>query len=759
MIAPASGARSSGSARGGASGGGTSDAGRAGARDSRATLLWERFVGGDGLTLTLLSLALLSVALPLQQGNWAPGMPPPLIVAALGGAAGYAMSRAGWSGLRTSLVGGASGLALAIFAGASVAEGAGAPSRLANAFADLADWIAAVPTDETRAGLVEFAMFLTLVVWAFTLSGAWLALRRAHGWTTVLLGGVMTAFALSHLGGWVVLRLAAFMTASAALLIHLSAARRMAGWRARGAAFDSRSTLAHSGVILGLGLLITAVAAVLPAPSAAPLGAASRALDGAAQAASAHFARLFSALPARRDYHTITFDERTHFQGEPNFYEEELFTVQGPPTYWRARTYAVYEGDGWATAPGAEYAPFEDAPSPEGSNRARQTHEFRVAAATDTLFTGGLPAAFDRPAEGMTAAGAGPGVMQARFSEGREYFPTRVNLNYVSTGLESTATAFQLRRAGEAYPEWADAYLQLPETLPRRVRALAERIAADAENPYDAALAVRDHVIGMPYRLDVAPPPEGADGVDYFLFESQEGYCDYHASAAAVLLRAAGIPSRYVLGYATGVFNPAVGAYEVTGVNYHAWVEAYFPGYGWIPFEPTPPDAVEFGGQGLGPPPVLAEQPEIAFGEIPEDEDEEGFVVDFAPRREIPAWVIGLLGVAGALAAVAPIAAWRQWWWKLGRLPRPDELFAKMARLGAVAGVQKRPHQTAMEYADALAGEAPSRAREIGHIAAAYALRRYAPGRVPLGALRDAERAWSSLRWALLRRAFRLRSE
>ena len=751
MTTPAAGTSSPGTSRAGTLGAGT--------RGARAVLLWERFVGGDGLTLTLLSLALFSVALPLQQGNWAPGMPPPLLVAALGGASGYAMNRLGWSGLRTSLAGAGAGLALAVVAGASVAEGAGVPARLANAFADLADWAAAVPTDETRAGLVEFAMFLTLVAWGFAVSGAWLALRRAHGWTTVLLGGVMTAFALSHLGGWLVLRLAVFMTASAALLIHLSAARRMAGWRARGAAFDSRSTLAHSGVILGLGLAVTAFAAVLPAPSAAPLGAAARALDGAAQTASAHFARLFSALPARRDYHTITFEERTRFQGEPNFYEELLFTVQGPPTYWRARTYAVYTGEGWATAPGAGYAPFQDVPAPEGISRARQTHAFRVAAATDTLFTGGLPAAFDRPAEGMTAEGAGPGAMQARFSEGREYFPTRVNLSYVSTGLESTASPFQLRRAGEEYPAWTDAYLQLPETLPGRVRGLAASITEGAENPYDAALAVRDYVIGVPYRLDIGPPPEGADGVDHFLFESREGYCDYHASAAAVLLRAAGIPSRYVLGYATGAFDPASGAYEVTGLNYHAWVEAHFPGYGWIPFEPTPPSAIEFGGQGLGPPPVLAEQPEIEFGEIPEDEDEAGFAVDFAPRREIPAWVIGLLGIAAALAAAAPVAAWRQWWWKLGRLPRADELFAKMARLGAAAGVQKRPQQTPREYADALAAEAPSRAREIGQVAAAYELRRYAPGRVPLGALRDAERAWESLRWAMLRRAFRLRSE
>ena len=731
--------------------------GAAAPASGRVVLLWERFVAGEGLTLTLASLALLSVALPLQQGNWAPGMPPPLLIAALGGAAGYAAHRLGWGALRTSLAGAGAGLALAVAAGASVADGAGVPSRLANAFADVADWAAAVPTDETRAGLVEFAMFLTLVVWAFAASGVWLALRRAHGWTTALLGGVMAAFAVSHLAGWAALRLAAFMTAAAALLIHLSAARRMAGWRSRGVAFDSRSTLAHSGVILGAGLLVTAFAAAFPAPSAAPFGAAARALDGAAQAAGAHFARLFSALPARRDYHTITFDRRTVFQGEPNLTEELLFTAQGPPTYWRARSYGVYTGGGWDTAPGADYAPFRNAPAPEGRNRTPQTHEFRVAAATDTLFSGGLPAAFDRPAEGMTADGAGPGVLQARFSEGREYFPTRVNLTYVSTGLESSAAPFQLRRAGEEYPEWTAAHLQLPETLPERVRALAESLAAGAESPYDAALAIRDHVIRVPYRLDVAAPPEGADGVDHFLFESREGYCDYHASAAAVLMRAAGIPSRYVVGYATGAYDAAIGAHRVTGLNYHAWVEAYFPGYGWIPFEPTPPTAIEFGGQELGPPPVLAEQPDIEFGEIPEDEDEIGFAVDFAPRREVPAWLAGLLAALGALAVAAPAFAWRRWWWRLGRLPRSDELFAKMARLGSVMGVPKRPDQTPREYADALAAEMPPLAGEVRRVAAAYELRRYAPGRVPLGALRDAEASWPTLRWAMLRRAFRLR--
>ena len=719
---------------------------------------WEDYISGAGLTVTLVGLLLFAVVMPLQEGNWVRGMPAPFLIAVLGGVAGWAMHQLDWKALRAIATSSTLGLLLAVYAGTTTAEGFPITTRVFNAVQDISQWIAAIPTDETQAGLIEFAMFLTLSLWLLCFYGVWLALRSAHGWTTVLFGGVMLAFALSNLPGGLGWRLGIFMASAVMLLIHLNAVRRIEEWRGRGAVFDARTVLAQSGIVLGVALLVTAMVAAFPAPPGAPLAAVARALDGTTHQVGSQFSRLFNALPSRRDYKTITFDQKTHFQGNPELTDTLMFTVRGPKTYWRARSYAVYTGTGWETGEDPEFVPFEEVTSPNDRRRVPQTNEFRVAAATDTLFTGGLPETFDQPAEALTTPASGPGALQVRFSTGREYFPTRVNLRYVSTGLESLAVPRELRAAGEEYPEWTQAYLQLPETLPERVRTLAAALTAEAETPYDKAATIRNFLIAIPYNLDIQAPPEGADGVDHFLFESRTGYCDYYASAAVVLMRAAGIPSRYVLGYAPGRLNVAWGVYEVRELNYHSWVEAYFPDFGWIRFEPTPPDAIEFGGEGLDFSPLPEEEIDIdELGEFLEDEEEDVFDVDFTPRTELPGWLVALLAILSAVVVGTPVLLWRQWWWKLGALPRPDELFTKMCRLGGVLGMRKRPEQTPLEYAAMLSAAMPEQRRHIERITKAYVLRRYTPRRVPLNDLRDAEWSWSSLRWAMIVRFFRVR--
>ena len=88
------------------------------------------------------------------------------------------------------------------------------------------------------------------------------------------------------------------------------------------------------------------------------------------------------------------------------------------------------------------------------------------------------------------------------------------------------------------------------------------------------------------------PPPYGSDGVDHFLFGLQEGYSEYFGSTMAVMLRTVGVPARLAVGYTTGDKVEGKEVYAVTDSHNHAWVEVYFPGFGWIPFEPTPGKAL-----------------------------------------------------------------------------------------------------------------------------------------------------------------------
>jgi transglutaminase-like putative cysteine protease len=137
-----------------------------------------------------------------------------------------------------------------------------------------------------------------------------------------------------------------------------------------------------------------------------------------------------------------------------------------------------------------------------------------------------------------------------------------------------------------------DKYLQLPENLPQRVKDLSASLTISADNNYDKAKAIEKYLAAnYSYNLDVPPVPRDRDFVDYFLFDQTEGYCTYFASAMTVLARCAGLPARYVEGYMLppDPVEDSGNMYIVTNMQAHAWVEIYFEGYGWLPFEPTSP--------------------------------------------------------------------------------------------------------------------------------------------------------------------------
>src|SRR5215210_7808283 len=152
------------------------------------------------------------------------------------------------------------------------------------------------------------------------------------------------------------------------------------------------------------------------------------------------------------------------------------------------------------------------------------------------------------------------------------------------------ASPDQLRSAGTVYPEEiVDRYTQLPPTGLERTRALASRLTEGTTNPYDAVLRMNQYLkTHYPYDLSIPPQSEEMDAVEYFLFEQKRGFCEQFSSSLAVMVRSQGIPARVVTGYAPGEYNPFTGYYDVRASDAHAWVEVYFPGYGWSTFDPTP---------------------------------------------------------------------------------------------------------------------------------------------------------------------------
>ncbi|MGA7589841.1 MAG: DUF3488 and transglutaminase-like domain-containing protein, partial [Candidatus Sulfotelmatobacter sp.] len=144
-----------------------------------------------------------------------------------------------------------------------------------------------------------------------------------------------------------------------------------------------------------------------------------------------------------------------------------------------------------------------------------------------------------------------------------------------------------LRSAGRTLPQLTSPYLQLPALDPR-IPQLAAQISGSSSNNYDKAAAIETYLkTHYGYTLQLLGSPV-ADPLANFLFERKQGHCEYFASSMAVMLRTLHIPSRVVNGFRSDQFNDVTGNYVVRAKNAHSWVEAYFPGYGWITFDPTP---------------------------------------------------------------------------------------------------------------------------------------------------------------------------
>ncbi|MFC6730712.1 transglutaminaseTgpA domain-containing protein, partial [Natronoarchaeum mannanilyticum] len=267
--------------------------------------------------------------------------------------------------------------------------------------------------------------------------------------------------------------------------------------------------------------------------------------------------------------------------GSTSLSPEVRFTVESDePGYWRTAVFGKFSGSEWYTDVGVDPWDGEVAPPPGSTESVEQVYE--VESATAAMPAMNRPVELSDDVSGATQATPyGTFVYEDSLEAGDAY---RV------TSLRPDASPEELRQAGDEYPGRIRAdFLQLPNDQPERVGELTERVTADAETPYDEAVAIERYLESeKSYSLDVERPEGNA--VDEFLFEMESGYCVHYASAMTAMLREAGVPARMAAGYSTGQ-RVGEDRYVVRGLNAHAWVEVYFPGEGWVTFDPTPSDS------------------------------------------------------------------------------------------------------------------------------------------------------------------------
>ncbi|MGN7416339.1 DUF4129 domain-containing transglutaminase family protein [Paenibacillus sp. SAF-068] len=284
-----------------------------------------------------------------------------------------------------------------------------------------------------------------------------------------------------------------------------------------------------------------------------------------------------------------------------------FFTAKSPEvTYWRGETRSYYNGSTWSDPEQS----FETA-SPSGMLRAdgweNQTYWKRIRQTVmmkrewkgpNPLFTGGIPLHVSFQDKNSDNEGNMLSLLSNRDSatlwiarSGDE----KMVKNYTADIMVPVASPEQLRllektnKGKDPASIWRT-YLQLPASLPGRVQTLAKEIIQGSETRYDAVQAVKTYLVAhAEYTLDTRMPPRGTDFVDDFLFVTRQGYCNHFSTAMIVLLRAEGIPARWVKGFGSGMADPNTpGQYIISQGDAHSWVEVYFPGAGWMPFEATP---------------------------------------------------------------------------------------------------------------------------------------------------------------------------
>jgi len=510
--------------------------------------------------------------------------------------------------------------------------------------------------------LTATALVWSAAVWAVSFWAGW-KLRRCQPLQGMAPAGGLLAVVLYYAGTRAFFLLP-FLGAALLLTPLIGQDARERRWRSSGISFsrDVWMNVARVAASLSLALVVTAV--LTPSVSVQEIVELAQRFSGEEKGEADSLAESLG-LASQSGPEAAVFNRvrvaslpRSHLiGGDPQLSRRVVMLIrtgdmrpdlaEAPHRYyWRSITYDRYTGYGWATSQTEirEYGPGELAMS--------EDVPFRRVVQQDVQVLGDLGQMLHVAGDLVTVDSS---YWVAFRPDNDAFGATSEATMYHAESLVPTVGEAQLRSAGQDYPEWVlSRYLSLPADVPERVLALARDLTTSASTPYDRALAIESYLRGFPYSLDVPAPPPDRDIADYFLFDLQEGYCDYYATAMVVLARTAGLPARLAVGYAGGTYDPANGRFIVTEANAHAWAEVYFPGYGWIEFEPT-------GGRPAIERPAGIEPFEWPEGEEPSEAQER---TRPAPKANLGRlwwlWVPGGLAALSLAAAVWSAVAWRR---------------------------------------------------------------------------------------------------
>lgn len=574
----------------------------------RFAYAWRTLFAAGDVTALLIALALLLMpALALHQAGWPLELPVVLPVLVLSILFGFLLSRSHYNELFALIISSLYGISfVTLFA--ALNQPGGLWQGVYAIFTRSIQWFVDATTGGINQDDLIFTLLIATLFWFLGYNIAWHIFRLDRVWRVIVPPALILAInSIFYEGDQNFdLYLGIFLFLSLLLIVRSHLDSREWEWYVNGIRVPRslRTQFLRVGAVLALLSLL--VAWTLPVTDLQQrLNDFQNFLRSDPLNQMAEFwNRLFSPLdtqgPATSDYYG---GDSLQLGGAIKLGDQIVFVVSAPPRpaglryYWRSRVFEAYERGHWTPAADTRLSD-PDAPfnvnldsATIGAARESVQQDFTIGLnASRIIYTAPQPVQVDL-ATRTDLRYIDPVAKTMNISVIRPYKVLYQGDHYTATSLVSDATGDQLRAAPAQYPQWVrDLYLQVSLSVTSRTVNLAKQIVEQygATTPYDKAKAIETWLrVNIHYNESIPQPPPGQDPVDWVLFDLKQGYCTYYASAMIIMLRSLGIPARMAAGFAEGTWDADNQVYVVRERDAHIWVEAYFPGYGWIEFEPT----------------------------------------------------------------------------------------------------------------------------------------------------------------------------
>jgi transglutaminase-like putative cysteine protease len=667
------------------------------------------------------------------------------------------------------------------------------PILTSGSLAAIRKWLFDLPDQSNLWQLMGLlVMFIGTGLWS-----SWWVFMRRNGLVALLpTGTILTVEILNDTSPGLYFFTILWLATAAAVLLRLNFVARKQGWRSRRLphATDTGWTFGEVGIEATVGILAIAFI-LLPPLSTADTSALL--IPGTIHTDSFHpFGLGTSSKPG--SVGSVGYSEVVRPGSQLKAKSQTIMVVSGDTPiyypYWRGIALAGWDGITWYARPSTREVPVRQQPLlaskatvprddlPTDGQRIQVLHNtFRVVVPMDqtlaTVFSGGeIISVENQPTtlRGiMTCCGAGTALVNiagdstvATFDTiDRVRFARRLTPAYTYSLTEAipNVVVTDLRNAGTEYPAWVAPFQALYEggriaqgystARDAEISRLAQSIVreAGAITPYDQAKAIESWFLAkgrFTYTLTPPVAPTGVRPLDYFLFTTHKGYCQDFSTAMNVMLRTLHIPSRQMSGFGQGVFDDKTRQYNVNSLDAHSWVEVFFPGYGWIPFEATPdginspvnrPLTQQELNAPTGPTSEAAPRNRAELREPLGQEADAGASTSF-PDIWRPALVVagGLL-----LLAVLGLLLGLRWLLAVRDVPR---IWRRLLFLGDRLRVPRHTGDTPQEFGGRLAESVPVLEADVRRLSALYTRASFRRGGLTSAELADARQAWSRIR-------------